>query len=130
MRRFIPDFDDSGWWRLAQQRFVEGPDGRVRPDYDPAIGKAFSLPATTPDTWPCLAQLSGIPALLLRGALSDILAPATVIRMRELLPELGFVEVPNRGHVPLLNEPEALQAIDGFLNRLSGKNADLRARTQ
>ena len=30
-------------------------------------------------------------------------------------PDLLRVEVPNPGHVPLLDEPEAVAAIDGFL---------------
>ncbi|MDH4105223.1 MAG: alpha/beta hydrolase, partial [Gammaproteobacteria bacterium] len=33
-------------------------------------------------------------------------------------PDLVRVEVPNRGHVPLLDEPEAVAAIDAFLARV------------
>jgi hypothetical protein len=38
--------------------------------------------------------------------------------MRREKPDLRSVEVANRGHAPLLNEPEVLAAIDGFLAQL------------
>ena len=113
-----PGFGEQEWLCLAKRRYVEDADGRVRLDYDLAIAQAFPLPATTPDTWPFFAQLRGIPMLVLRGALSDILASATVERMQSVVPEMRVVDVPGRGHVPLLNEPVALAAIDAFLNDL------------
>jgi len=33
-------------------------------------------------------------------------------------PDLERVTVPNRGHVPLLDEPECVAAIDAFLSRV------------
>jgi pimeloyl-ACP methyl ester carboxylesterase len=54
----------------------------------------------------------------LRGATSDILSSATLDRMQAEKPDLVRVEVPNRGHVPLLDEPEAVTALDAFLDRL------------
>ena len=33
--------------------------------------------------------------------------------MRERRPDLIVAEVPDRGHVPFLDEPEALAALDG-----------------
>ena len=53
--------------------------------------------------------------LLLRGALSDLLAPSTVARMLELKADLRIVEVPDRGHAPTLDEPVARAAITEFL---------------
>lgn len=57
------------------------------------------------------------PVLLLRGALTDILATATAERMQSSH-QGPFVwqDVPGRGHAPLLVEPEALAAIDAFLS--------------
>ena len=55
--------------------------------------------------------------LVVRGALSDLLNEATVARMAREKPDLQHVTVPNRGHAPLLNEPESLKAIDDFLAR-------------
>ena len=53
--------------------------------------------------------------LVIRGALSDLLSAATVARMAREKPDLQHITVANRGHTPLLNEPECLAAIDAFL---------------
>jgi pimeloyl-ACP methyl ester carboxylesterase len=58
-----------------------------------------------------------VPILVIRGALSDILSAATVARMAGR-PDVTQTVVANRGHTPLLNEPECLAAIDSFLARL------------
>ena len=55
--------------------------------------------------------------LVIRGALSDLLSAATVERMAREKPDLEQITVANRGHAPLLNEPECLAAIDAFLAR-------------
>jgi pimeloyl-ACP methyl ester carboxylesterase len=56
--------------------------------------------------------------LVIHGAFSDILSVGTLERMQREKPDLERVTVGNRGHVPLLDEPEALTAIDHFLARL------------
>lgn len=38
--------------------------------------------------------------------------------MREAAPEMKSVTVPDIGHAPMLDEPEAAAAIDGFLASL------------
>jgi ABC-type glycerol-3-phosphate transport system permease component len=58
-----------------------------------------------------------VPVLVLRGAISDILTRETVAAMREVKPDLEVVEVPGRGHAPVLDEPTAREAIDQFLRR-------------
>ncbi|MBT6974061.1 MAG: alpha/beta hydrolase, partial [Rhodospirillaceae bacterium] len=60
-------------------------------------------------------SLSHIPALAIRGALSDILSAETFARMAEEKPDLIQVSLPNRGHVPQLTEPACIAAIDDFL---------------
>ncbi|EQD43082.1 hydrolase, alpha/beta fold family protein, partial [mine drainage metagenome] len=59
-----------------------------------------------------------MPTLVIRGELSDILSPEILERMRRVKPDLESLIVPGRGHAPLLDEPEALGAIDRFLARL------------
>lgn len=112
-----PGFGRADWLRLARQRYTDA-SGVVRLDYDPAIAQAFALPETTPDAWPFFRELRPLPTLLLRGALSDILAHETVVKMRAALPKLRVVEIADRGHVPTLDEPEAIAAIEGFLAAL------------
>lgn len=56
--------------------------------------------------------------LVIHGALSDLLSVSTLERMQREKPDLERVTVGNRGHVPLLDEAEALTAIDRFLSKI------------
>ncbi len=125
-RVVYPDYEADDWMRTARRRYVEEADGKVRLDYDLAIAKTFSSPATTPDQWPFLRRLQDIPVLVIRGSLSDILARATTERMQAALPGLEVVEVPNRGHTPTLEEPIAQAAISRFLGGLSSRFSPAR----
>ncbi len=113
-----PDLSDARWAALARTLLDEGPDGRPRQDYDPAIKRAIEETSETADLWPLFGALAAVPTLLLRGALSDILGRRTAERMKAQKPDLDWVEVPNRGHVPLLDEPECLEALDAFFARV------------
>jgi pimeloyl-ACP methyl ester carboxylesterase len=62
--------------------------------------------------------LANIPTTLLWGMMSDVLSADIVARMRHAKPDLAVVPVANRGHVPLLDEPECLVAFDEFLQRV------------
>ena len=114
----LPGLSDDEWLRHARRSYSEV-DGVPRLDMDPQIGEAVrSAPGATPDLWPLYAALLPIPALALRGATSDILSAATLARMQREKPDLACVTVPNRGHVPLLDEPESIAAIDAFMTRV------------
>jgi pimeloyl-ACP methyl ester carboxylesterase len=90
-------------------------DGRIVADYDPMIGEAARVAPVAPvDLWPAFRALAPLPALALRGAHSDILSAATLQRMQREKPDLRAVTVANRGHWPLLDEPDALAALDAF----------------
>jgi pimeloyl-ACP methyl ester carboxylesterase len=67
--------------------------------------------------WPLYALLKRVPMLVIRGAHSDLLSAATVARMVREKPDLTHIEVADRGHTPLLNEPQCLAAIDAFVAR-------------
>ena len=83
---------------------------------DPAIGRALrESPPDATDPWQVFDALADRPVLVIRGALSDILSAATVERMQARYPQLVAARIPNRGHVPLLDEPESLAALDHFL---------------
>ena len=64
---------------------------------------------------PLFAALATRPVLLIRGALSDLLSRDGVAAMKQAKPDMEFVEVPNVGHAPTLEEPEARSAIASFL---------------
>jgi pimeloyl-ACP methyl ester carboxylesterase len=114
----LPDLTDAQWMEYARRNYRENTHGVPVPDMDPQIAAGFMQPAISPfQMWPLWAQITGVPMLVIRGGLSDLLSAATVERMRREKPDLEHVTVPNRGHTPLLDEFECLEAIDGFLSR-------------
>jgi pimeloyl-ACP methyl ester carboxylesterase len=116
----FPDLPDARWETLARRWFT-APDGGVGLTYDPKLRDAVEAVSAQPaaDLWPLFDALAGIPLAVVRGANSDLLAPATVAKMRERRPDLIVAEVPRRGHVPFLDEPEALAALDALLARVT-----------
>ena len=120
-----PDLKPDRWEALARRTYREQPSGIPELDYDPKIGEALrQSPADAPDLWPLWSALGSIPTLAIRGALSDILSAQTLARMKREKPDLTTVEVANRGHVPLLDEPEVLRSIDRFLEQLSSRGSE------
>jgi pimeloyl-ACP methyl ester carboxylesterase len=114
----LPDLTDEDWLDYARRGYRENAAGIPVPDVDPKISEALKNPATAPgDLWPLYAQIKGVPMLAIRGALSDLLSAATLQRMAREKPDLEHITVANRGHTPLLNEPECLAAIDAFVAR-------------
>jgi pimeloyl-ACP methyl ester carboxylesterase len=65
--------------------------------------------------WAALERVEA-PTLLVRGAESNILSEATAARMRTVLRDSRFVEVPNAGHLVPSDNPVAFeQAVRAFL---------------
>jgi Predicted hydrolases or acyltransferases (alpha/beta hydrolase superfamily) len=116
-----PTYRLADWQKLARATFRVSADAVV-PDYDPAIAGSLAPGNLPPSLWPVFQVVSRLPALVIRGALSDLLSEATVEKM---VADLGVsrVTVPDRGHAPDLTEPAAQQALDHFLNR-----SDVRQR--
>jgi len=106
---------DQEWRRMAELTYAEGDDGRFHPLWDTRIARLLTGP--TPDLWSLFGALSHVPVLLVRGELSNILLPATVARMQAVRPDMQVVALPGIGHAPVLNEPAAATAIQGFLRR-------------
>jgi len=112
-----PDLSDARWEKIARLTYRVNEAGVPEVDADPMIGEAAtrSTPGAAPDLWPLWSALAGLPVLALRGAHSDILSAETLARMQRAKPDLKAVTVANRGHAPLLDEPECRMAIDEFL---------------
>ena len=77
-----------------------------------------SLNAPEVDLWPLFDACAGLPIALIRGANTDLLSMATVKDMQSRRPDLMFTNVPGRGHVPFLDEPESLTILHQFLKAL------------
>ena len=114
-----PGLAPSRWASLARRGYRQNTAGMVELDADPNIGEALrAAPAAALDLWPLWKALREVPTLAIRGERSDILSAATFARMKSETPGLAQLEVANRGHVPLLDEPECVLALDAFLSRV------------
>ncbi len=107
------------WLAEVEAHYEQTPDGLVL-RYDPklrdAVLEAGAQP--TPDLWPLFDALHGLPLALIRGGNSDLLSVATADKMAESRPDMIRVDVPGRGHVPFLDEPQALDALHRWLERM------------
>lgn len=117
----FPDLTPTQWRGFARTIFRDE-DGRPRLSYDPRLRDAMAAATATtaeeqPGLWPLFDALAGLPLLAIRGENSNILAAGTLAEMARRRPDMARVTVPRRGHPPFLDEPEALAAIDGFLER-------------
>ena len=123
----LPGLSDAQWLDYARRGYREDASGIPVPDVDPKIAQGITSPAAsgTHDLWPMFAQLR-VPMLVIRGALSDLLSAATVARMAREQPSLEQLTVANRGHAPLLNEPECVAAIERFVARHGRVSAAFR----
>ena len=112
MEADFPNLPAAKWETLAQ-RWFQVSDTGVALNYDPLIGQAMHEQAQgeAPDLWGLFDLMASVPLALLRGENSDLLSAGTASLMQARRPDMLYAEVPNRGHVPLLNEPESLATI-------------------
>jgi pimeloyl-ACP methyl ester carboxylesterase len=113
-RSQFPNVGEAEWLELARQWFNDA-DGRPAPGYDPGLGKSVAIGTVPPDLWPQFMTLSKKPALLIRGAKSDLLSAATAQEMVARHARLALWEVGDEGHAPLLRDGPTLRRIADFL---------------
>jgi pimeloyl-ACP methyl ester carboxylesterase len=119
--------------RLARHWLRERPDGRLEPRMDPALrgGRPARRPGGAPGDaeegaawmereaqvlWNALGKLP-CPALVVRGAASDVLSPETADRMvDEVIPNARLAVVPRAGHAVMLDNREGFErAVSAFV---------------
>jgi pimeloyl-ACP methyl ester carboxylesterase len=113
----FPDFDLDQWLEMAKRTMVVSQNGRIVFDYDMAIAEPFAKPgnAAPANLWLAFEALAGVPMLLVRGELSDLLSEETVRQMGARNPAMRTITVPRVGHAPTLDEPEVRAAILALL---------------
>lgn len=114
----FPDYDLDQWLEMAKRTMVVSQSGRIVFDYDMAIAEPFAKPgnAAPANLWLAYEALAGVPMLLVRGELSDLLSADTLKQMGARNPALRTVVVPRVGHAPTLDEPEVRAAILALLD--------------
>ena len=107
------------WRAEVEQFYIETPDG-LDLRYDKRLREAVlaSMAQPTPDLWPVFDALAGLPLALIRGVNSDLLSKETADEMSRRRPDMIRADVPDRGHVPFLDEPEALVALNKWLEAM------------
>lgn len=106
---------EQEWRQLILPGLRQGPDG-WRVAYDPAIGDAFRAAPLLLDVdlWASYDAIR-CPTLVIRGAESDLLEPATFAEMGVRGPRARLYEVPGVGHAPTLIKPAQIEAVANFL---------------
>jgi pimeloyl-ACP methyl ester carboxylesterase len=121
----FPDWRLEEWLGFAKKVAKLSNSGRVVLDYDMRIAEPFRIaaPVAGMDMWGAWRALQGVPTLIVRGEVSDIVSPATVARMQAEHDEAELVTVPRTGHAPTLDEPEARAGIARLLGRVTERLA-------
>lgn len=119
MPGLMPGFEDvpaSRWREEVERHTVETPEGLKIP-YDPRLREALTAVGEEPatDLWPLFDAMKDLPLAVIRGKNSNLLSHETVTVMGRRRPDMITAEVPDRGHIPFLDEPEALEVIRDWL---------------
>ena len=106
------------WREAADFMWAEAPQGGLSLRYDARLRDALIGQAgvgEAPDLWQLFDGLKDLPLATIKGANSDLFAQETLEKMQARHPGMISAIVPDRGHVPFLDEPEALSAIHQLL---------------
>jgi pimeloyl-ACP methyl ester carboxylesterase len=119
MPHVFPEFEgvpDSRWMEETVKHYAQT-DTSLEITYDKhlrnAVEKAFSAPS--PDLWPFFDALEGLPIACIRGMNSNLLSEETLTEMEKRRPDMIVARVPGRGHIPFLDEPEAVDALHEWI---------------
>lgn len=116
----FPNADEHFWTKFAKRLYREDETGRPVLAHDLNIAVPLmdtDASAVAPELWPVFELIVDKPLLLIRGELSDIIDVACVDRMQKMKPDMEFLEIPNIGHAPLLNEAKVDEVILSFLGK-------------
>lgn len=117
---WLPGLSDEFWARFVRRSYREDENGVPQLDMDENIGTAVrKIGPQKGDPWQMFDALAGLPVTVLHGVMSDILTEDITHKMKARLPHLNVVHVANRGHAPLLDEPECVAAVDEMLEKVA-----------
>lgn len=119
----FPGVAPTFWAEWAARSYRVTEDG-LDLTYDPKLRDATiaQMEAADPDgpgLWPLYEALGPVPTLVLRGENSNLLTAETMAEMKARKPDLVTAVVADRGHIPRLDEVDALGPIRAFLKSLT-----------
>ena len=122
MARAFPEFanmPDGRWLTEARKHYVQTDSG-LAITYDKHLRDAVLAAGEQmmPDLWPFFDSLSGLPLALIWGQNSNLLSAQTVAEMHKRRPDMILAKVPDRGHIPFLDEPEAVAALHQWIGTM------------
>lgn len=109
----FPGVPMDRWRAEVANQYHQTRDGLAL-TYDPRLADGFT--DDPPSLWLMFESLDDLPLAILRGQHSDILSRATYDEMIRLRPDAHAAEVPDRGHVPFLDEPASLAVLRPWLD--------------
>lgn len=131
MKAAMPGFENvpALRWQEETVRHYVQLDGRVGLTYDPALRQSFdaAMSAPLPELWPLFDACEGLPLALIRGKASDVLARSTAEEMVRRRPDMIFAEIPDRGHIPFLDEADAVNAVRKWLEVIRSQEQSFSA---
>lgn len=106
------DVPFSRWVEEATKHFKQV-EGGLDITYDPKLRDAVELQGAqaAPDLWPFFDALEGLPLAVVRGENSDLFSADTLAEMQRRRPDMIAATAIGRGHIPFLDEPEAVAAL-------------------
>lgn len=105
-------------WLTSAQNTWKMEDGALVPTYDVRLAQALTeidIERPLPAMWNEFDALARVPMLLIHGVNSDILSTDTITAMQARHPGMEVIEVPDEGHVPLLDGDELIGRIARFV---------------
>ena len=103
-----------------------GPDGRYRWHWDPALFQGHLTPASAqdPERRVNAARALGVPTLLVRGRMSDLLSEEAASEFLQLAPHAEYVDVRGAGHMVAGDRNDIFtEAVAAFLDHHLGGTA-------
>ena len=122
LQHTLTDFVDvpfSRWMDEARKHFVETENG-LDITYDPKLRDAVEAQGAqaAPNLWPYFDAMNDLPLACIRGENSNLLAPETFAAMQSRRPDMIAATAIGRGHVPYLDEPECVAALQTWIGAL------------
>ena len=107
------------WQQEATHIFTQTRRG-MEINYDPRLRDAIveSAIGDTPDLWPLFRAVAPLPCAVIHAENSELLSAESVDRMAAEMPGLIVAHVPDRAHIPFLDEPQSLDALHQWLGKL------------